>query len=166
MLTSSMPLFSRRPQWPSVLVSLAVIACALSAAEAAEIGGNPRYRFDGKISQPVLENYLARSLNMLGLAFEDVAALEEDLRMVKNVGAKHLGFVTFVWFEGDAVVDVEEHFRKATAVADRVFRMDPEIMLQAAVFETIAPAADSIPIPEWVFRNTSVPSKSVTSPNG
>jgi hypothetical protein len=51
------------------------------------------------LTQPVLENYLARSLNMLRLASEDAAVLEEDLRMVKNVGAEHLGFVTFVWFE-------------------------------------------------------------------
>ena len=97
-------------QWRSPLLALAISACALSAAGAADISGDSRYRFDGKISQPVLENYLARSLNMLDLAFEDAAAMEEDLRMVKNVGAKHLGFVTFVWLEGDAAVDVDEHF--------------------------------------------------------
>ncbi len=157
MLIFSMPVFAHRLQRPSALLALAVIACTLSTACAVEIGGDPRYQFDGKISQPVLENYLARSLNMMGLALDDAAALEEDLRMVKNVGAKHLGFVTFLWLEGDVTVDVEEHFRKATAVADRIFRIDPEIMLQAGVFETIAPAVDSIPIPEWVFNEYGVP---------
>jgi hypothetical protein len=139
------------------MLVLAMSICVLSAADATDTGGDPRYRFDGEISQSVLENYLARSLNMLGLAFEDDAALEEDLRMVQNVGAKHLGFVAFVWLEGDTAVGVEEHFQKATAAADRILRMDPEIMLQAAAFETNAPAADSIPIPEWVFREYGVP---------
>ncbi len=140
---------------------MATISASLTAhAGDAETGG--KYAFDGKISREVLENYLARSLNMLNLDVEDDTALEEDLRMVKNVGAKHLGFVTLIWFAGDTKVDVEEHFRKATAVADKVHRMDPEIMLQAGVFETISAAADSIPIPEWVFREYGVPAEKRT----
>ena len=75
---------------------MATISATLAAhAGDAETGG--KYAFDGKISREVLENYLARSLNMLNLDVEDDTALEEDLRMVKNVGAKHLGFVCLLY---------------------------------------------------------------------
>ena len=39
----------------------------------AEAPSDPRYYFDGMISRPVLENYLARSINMLGLSDENDA---------------------------------------------------------------------------------------------
>ena len=96
---------------------MATISASLTAhAGNAETGG--KYAFDGKISREVLENYLARSLHMLGLA--DSKQFDEDLRMIKNVGAKQIGRVAGIWWSGDVKVDVEAHFARAKTAADVV----------------------------------------------
>jgi len=75
-----------------------------------------KYGFDGKISREVLENYLARSLHMLALA--DSQQFDEDLRLIKNVGAKHIGHVAAIWWSGDVKVDIEAHFANAKTAAE------------------------------------------------
>ena len=47
------------------------------------------FTFDGNISREVLENYLSRSVTAAGL-FES-ETLEDDLRAIKEMGAKFLG---------------------------------------------------------------------------
>lgn len=128
---------------------MATISATLAAhAGDAETGG--KYAFDGKISREVLENYLARSLHMLGLA--DSKQFDEDLRMIKNVGAKQIGRVAGIWWSGDVKVDVEAHFARAKTAADRLLKTDPELMLQACIFETVSKGVNEIPIPAWVFE--------------
>ncbi|HUT35196.1 MAG TPA: hypothetical protein VNE39_17025 [Planctomycetota bacterium] len=108
-----------------------------------------RYHFDGTISREVLESYLARSLNMLGLSGS--TQLAEDVRMIKNVGAKFIGRVALIWWEGDVEVDIETHFSKARELAQMLHKEDPEMLLEAGVFETVSAGMDTIPIPAWVF---------------
>ena len=109
------------------------LSASVHAGDAASGG---KYAFDGKISRGVLENYLARSLHMLALA--DSKQFDEDLRMIKNVGAKQIGRVACIWWSGDVKVDVEAHFATAKTAADRLHKMDPELMLQACIFETVS----------------------------
>ncbi|MCI8463502.1 MAG: hypothetical protein HFG25_11275, partial [Lachnospiraceae bacterium] len=47
------------------------------------------FTFDEKITKPVLENYLSRSVTASGLYASDT--LEDDLRALKRIGAKFLG---------------------------------------------------------------------------
>ena len=52
------------------------------------------YRFDGKISRSVLENYLARSATVASLLH---FTLDDDLRMMRNTGVKFAGRVIWMW---------------------------------------------------------------------
>ena len=53
------------------------------------------FTFDEKITKPVLENYLSRSVTASGLYASDT--LEDDLRALKRIGAKFLGFRNLVY---------------------------------------------------------------------
>jgi len=130
-------------------IIMLIIGMSVSVV-AADTASGGKYAFDGKISREVLENYLARSLHMLGLA--DSRQFDEDLRMIKNVGAKHIGRVAAIWWSGDVKVDVEAHFANAKKAAERLHKMDPELMLQACIFETVSKGINEIPIPAWVFE--------------
>jgi hypothetical protein len=137
---------SRRATLPAVLVLGAIV----NGFEGAAAEKPSKYFFDGAISREVLENYLARNLNMVGLSGSP--QLADDIRMVKNVGAKFLGRVALIWWEGDAKVDLEAHLKKARDVAQALHKEDPELLLEAGVFETVSPAVDAIPIPAWAFE--------------
>lgn len=127
------------------MLTIGVSASALAVDPTA--GG--KYTFDGTISREVLENYLARSLHMLALA--DSKQFDEDLRLIKNVGAKHIGRVAAIWWSGDVTVDIEAHFANAKQAAARLHQLDPELMLQAGIFETVSKGINAIPVPAWVF---------------
>lgn len=130
------------------------LAARAGEALPSPIGKGPYY-FDGPISRAVLERYLARSLHMLGLA--DSKQLEEDLRMIKHVGAKHIGRVAAIWWSNPAgketgVADIEAHFEQAKKVAALLHQTGPDLMLQACIFETVSPGIQKIPIPAWAFE--------------
>jgi len=73
------------------------------------------FTFDGNISREVLENYLSRSVTAAGL-FES-ETLEDDLRAIKEMGAKFLGRASGIWY---MVMDDEEHFRLSRELAEKV----------------------------------------------
>jgi hypothetical protein len=123
-----------------------------SAALNKKTGKN--YCFDGKISREVLENYLSRSFHMLQLTGSQ--QLDEDIRMIKNVGAKHIGRVAAIWWSADTKVDMDEHFGEAKILADRLLKIDPEFMLQACIFETVGKGINTIPVPAWVFEEFGI----------
>lgn len=48
------------------------------------------YKFKGKISRKVLENYLDRSITMQRMLTGE-GNFDDNLRMIKNIGAKFIG---------------------------------------------------------------------------
>jgi hypothetical protein len=91
-----------------------VIMLAIGVSHSVHAGDSAaggKHAFDGKISREVLENYLARSINMNGLADSD--QLDEDLRMLKNTGAKYIGRAALVWWSDKTRLDIEKHFAAA-----------------------------------------------------
>ncbi len=54
------------------------------------------YDFDGSISREVLENYLSRSITMMDL-LSGVGDEDDNIRMLKNMGAKFAGRALYVW---------------------------------------------------------------------
>ena len=113
------------------------------------------FAFDGPLSRHVLESYLARCINMTGMT--DSPHLDDDLRMLENIGAKFIGRAALIWWGDRTRVDFEQHFAKARALAARVFRQDPDCILEAGVMETVGPGIDTIPIPPWVFEAFELP---------
>ena len=108
---------------------------------------NLNFKFDGNMSREVLESYLSRAVTA-GSLFE-TETLEDDLRAIKRLGVKFLGRAANIWYmlEDDAV-----HFAKAKALADAVHAQDPEIILQARVFEIVTKRMDEQKIPAYVFE--------------
>src|SRR5258706_14755160 len=54
------------------------------------------FQFDGKISRPVLENYLSRSICIEGL-LNGRGPLTDDIRMITNCGAKYVARALCLW---------------------------------------------------------------------
>ena len=104
------------------------------------------YFFKGKISRTVLENYLARSATFASLLH---LTLDDDLRMMHNTGVKFAGRVIWMWggeSKIDALID------KGIPFVKRIHAMDPDIILQGAIFEIITTDVNNVPIPASVFE--------------
>jgi hypothetical protein len=110
------------------------------------------FKFDGYISREVLNNYLARAVTHCGIGEDNSIAsstIEDDLRMLKNEGAKFIGRASYVW----SSTDDERHFKIAKERAARAHEVDTDFILQACIFECIEKAfVSSIKIPGWVFE--------------
>ncbi len=122
---------------------LAFALCGLAA--------KPDYRFDGKISREVLENYLSRSITMAEM-YRSPGNLDDDIRMLKNIGAKFVGRSIYLW-GGEARLNDSQFLQQGRDMVARVHRNDPDVVLQSALFEIVTEQGVSqIAIPEWVFR--------------
>ncbi len=128
------------------LLGLCLWARSGAQAIAAEATGEPDYHFDGAISRKVLENYLARSATVASLLH---LALDDDLRMMQNTGVKFAGRVIWMW-GGESRID--ELVAKGGPFVQRIHAMDPDILLQGAVFEIVSTDVNKVPIPAAIFE--------------
>jgi hypothetical protein len=115
------------------------------------------YRFDGKISREVLENYLSRSITMTEI-YRSPGNLDDDIRMLRNIGAKFAGRTIYLW-GGEARINDADFLGKGRQMAERIHRNDPDVVLQAAVFEIVTEAVGQVPVPEWAFREFGLPAE-------
>jgi hypothetical protein len=118
----------------------------------------PNYRFDGKISREVLENYLSRSITMTDL-FRSPGNLDDDIRMLKNIGAKFCGRTIYLW-GGEARINDPQFLAQGRAMTARIHKNDPDVVLQAAAFEIVTEAVNQVPVPAWVFQEFGLPPES------
>lgn len=134
-----------------LLVALSLLSGVWpSGREVAATASSP-YAFDGKMSQETLNRYLSRSVQIMDMFWFnlDNGKKQEWLRFIQNTGAKLIGRAAMIWtnFQDD-----ETMFTNAGQMAEAVHAQDPEVILQAAIFETTAQAVNQIPIPAWVFE--------------
>ena len=146
-------------QFALIILGIGLISTATFAART--------YTFDGPPSQEVIENYLSRSMEYLGLCCESDSGpaphFEDNVRLILNTGSKFIGRAAYAW---DCPKDDEKHFAVAAQNARRLHELDPELVLQACVFETTYSRAargqngygvEDIPIPAWVFEEFGLP---------
>ena len=111
------------------------------------------YQFDGKISREVLENYLSRSITMEGL-LNGRGDLEDNVRMLTSIGAKFIGRSLCLWGrEGNLLSNLE----RAKQQAPQVLAADPEMILQACIFEIVTTEVEQVPVPDWAFIALDLP---------
>jgi hypothetical protein len=122
----------------------------LVAGGSQELLAQRDYRFDGKISREVLENYLSRSITMSEL-YRPPGHLDDDIRMLKHTGAKFVGRTICLWGSEPRILD-PKFFAQGRETAVRIHQNDPDVILQAAIFEIVTEEVGKIPIPDWVFR--------------
>ena len=118
------------------------------------------FKFDGSISREVLNSYLSRAVTHFGIGYDnDVYSdtFEDDLRMLKNEGAKFIGRAALVWHTS---VPDSEGFAFAKKRIARGHEIDPEFIFQACVFECIyRPFVEQTPIPAYVFETFGLPAE-------
>ena len=93
------------------------------------------YRFDGSLSREVLENYLSRSITMTEM-YRAPGNLDDDIRMLKNIGAKFAGRAIYVWGRESRLID-PEFWKQGRTMVDRLHRVDADIVLQSCLFEIV-----------------------------
>ena len=135
----------------SYVKTLAFLLLVLSAD--AEPDSKIDYHFNGNISRQVLENYLARSSTFGSLLH---LTLDDDLRMIKNTGVKFAGRAVWMW-GGESKID--DLVRRGEPFAKRIHAIDPDIILQGAIFEVVTRDVDNVPVPATVFKEFGVPQK-------
>lgn len=137
---------------PGLLVSLCLVLMSSKAAADSKIVTGD-YQFDGAISRPVLEHYLARSITMEGL-LNGRGDLPDNIRMLKGLGAKYVGRAMCLW---NAENDFSNNVQRARLAVPRVLAADPDIILEACVFETVTPNINRLPIPARIFAAFGLP---------
>ena len=115
------------------------------------------YHFDGSMSEEVLRSYLSRSMTTMYL-LTGHGDFDDNLRMLTNCGVKFAGRAAYQWGreEGGAPAIL----RKLEGVkekAAKIHRADPELILQACVFEIVSRDVNELPVPAWVFEGLGQP---------
>jgi hypothetical protein len=129
---------------------ISCVALLLLAGDARELLAKRNYRFDRKISREVLENYLSRSITMTEL-YRSPGNLDDDIRMLKNIGAKFAGRTIYLW-GGEARIADPKFLQQGQDMVARIQKNDPDVVLQACAFEIVTEAVGEVPVPDWVFR--------------
>src|SRR3954469_14848730 len=148
-----MKLFTRMAFSMAAALVFFLGAPAAWAIETNSIGRPGGFQFDGKISRQVLENYLSRSVSMEGL-LNGRGDLKDNIRMLKGEGAKYIGRALCLW---GAERDFTNSIERARNEIPLVLAADPEMVLEACVFEIVGQRVSQIPIPDWVFTSFGQP---------
>lgn len=122
------------------------------------------YGFDKNgISRTVLENYLDRSITMVYLLSPDKPEggreylyHKDDIRMVKELGAKFIGRAIYRW-GGEARLNSPEYWQTARNIAFELHQFDPTIVFQGCLFEIVTREVEDVTIPDWVFSDFGLP---------
>lgn len=110
-----------------------------------------------------LEHYLSRAITQGKFCNPaSDAEFEENLRMVKNIGARFIGRAAFQW---GPVPSDEEFFKKVAHYAERTHEEMPDAIIQCCVFEAVYKSdgdkhpygVDKVPVPAWVFKEFGLP---------
>lgn len=107
---------------------------------------DPNYAFDGFISLEVLNRYLDRAMTFSALYWQK--DLEEHIRMFKNLGIKYVPRVSAEWHPGNFE---QEHGKQAlTEMVEKIHHADPDIIVEACIFECVTKQVEMIKIPTHV----------------
>jgi hypothetical protein len=74
--------------------------------------------------------------------------LEDDLRMLTSIGAKFIGRSLCLWGGEAALLDNLEKAKQQVLVA---VEADPEMLLEACIFEIVTTQVEQVAVPGWAF---------------
>ena len=143
---------------------LTFVVLFLASGVSLSVDRNSDYHFDSSgISRRVLENYLQHSITMTGvLEHDDLAAdggfpdREDDIRLIRNIGAKFIGRAIYRWGRED-VLNNPLFLEEAKRVVAKIREFDPDIVFQACLFEIVSTRVNEIKIPDWAFETLGLP---------
>ena len=145
----------------NIIRSLSMTVAGLCLLPACADKG-PDYRFDGSISREVLENYLDRSVTAGYFLVPgtperyEFPYREDDIRMIRNIGAKFIGRAIYRWSEESKLGD-PEFLDYARGMIEQMHACDPDIIFQGCLFEHVSGDVNNLAIPGWVFEAFDLP---------
>jgi len=117
----------------------------------------------GKISKEALQNYLAHSITQAEFLASDgfyndgpYPYKEDDVRMLKNVGAKFIGRAVYSWGK-EEIFESSEFWNNGRELIREMHAADADMIFQAAIFEIVTKKVNRLPIPDWVFKAFNMP---------
>lgn len=115
------------------------------------------YQFDGGMSEEVLRSYLSRSMTTMYLLTSH-GDFDDNLRMLTNCGVKFAGRTVYQWGreEGGAPA-IPRKLEGAKEKAAKIHRVDPELILQACIFEIVSRDVNDLAVPGWAFEELGRP---------
>ncbi len=137
----------------SSLAALSALALAQRAFSDAEPSRTRKYDFQRTMSREVLDNYLSRAISMEGL-LNGRGDLGDDIRMLSQIGAKYSGRSICLW---GREANLLENFARAKQQLPQVHAADPEMILEACIFEIVTTEVEQIPVPDWAFAAWGLP---------
>jgi len=80
--------------------------------------------------------------------------IDDDLRMLKSMGAKFIGRGICFW-SGES--SFAKRIEQVKANMPKVHAADPDMVVQACVFEIVSQQVEQIPVPAWAFEGLGRP---------
>jgi hypothetical protein len=105
------------------------------------------------MSREVLGNYLSRSISMEGL-LNGRGDLGDNIRMLGHMGAKYIGRSICLWGNEASLLS---NFERAERQLPQIHAADPEMILEACIFEIVTPEVEQVPVPDWAFIALGLP---------
>jgi hypothetical protein len=123
---------------------------------------SPDYAFDGSISRVVLEKYLSRSISFTELLHDDLTQPvdargvdpRDNMRLLISSKAKFVGRALMA-FGGEQ--NIATHVQQAAPYAAALHLADPDMILEAAVFEIVTRNVEMISVPAAVLTEFAQP---------
>lgn len=114
-------------------------------------------KFDGRMSEENLRSYLSRAMTQMYLLTSH-SNLDDNIRMMTNCGVKFAGRAIHQWgLEEGGAPSIPKKLEQAKANAAKIHAADPEIILQACIFEIVSRDVSELDIPPWVFEKLGKP---------
>lgn len=108
------------------------------------------FAFDGGISEKVLRNYLSRAMTLgcfSPMHFSDPAYRRRCMEVIRDCGVKYVGRSIVAWIpEGSE----QEWYPSIRSAVEELHEIDPDIILEACIFETAYPCFGDFEIPKFV----------------
>ena len=115
------------------------------------------YRFDGGMSEEVLRSYLSRSMTTMYLLTSH-GDFGDNLRMLTNCGVKLAGRAVYQWGrEEGGESGLPKKLELAKKNAAMIHAADPELILQACIFEIVSRDVTNVTVPAWAFEALGQP---------
>lgn len=147
-----------------IISGLLVIMLLFIMNKNPQVSSESGFYFKNTMTENVLRQYVSRAVTLSGLCsvgVDEDPIFEEDLRMLVRTGAKYIGRAAYYSWSGDmGTAEIENHYKIAKSSATKVHQADPEIILQAGIFEIIYKGTvDNTKVPDWVFEAFGLPAE-------
>lgn len=144
------------PTFPNIMLRLKVFFLTVFFGISLSLKGSD-LQFDGSMNEATLRGYLSRSMTLM-LLLTDQGDFNDNLRMMKDTGVKFAGRAVYNWGREDGgESSLPEKLARAKTNATKVHEADPEMILQACIFEIVSDSVNQLEIPAWVFEELSLP---------